>query len=158
MTVDEARQQLRDMLAPVGVTLTDEQADKALAGAVTPDPAGRWPQHPDWVPSWCLYWAAATICDEQAMLQAVGRPGAVTRIQSEGTTLDVAGETLTDWGRVAAYWRGMSPLAAYLQNVTPPTLGVVDVPSDGRTPYTPTSTQLDGGDLGGSVNRGGWLW
>lgn len=76
----------RNLLGDLASQGTVDDWDAAFAASVTPDLAGRWPTHVDWVPSYDFYWVAAEVADALA-LRAMTVAN-VVRWTSEGTSVE----------------------------------------------------------------------
>lgn len=135
MTIDEARTQLAAMFG--AATIPDATLDAALQQSLTWDAARLRPGMDGYQTTYDLAWAAAEVCTLMAMQAATTGPQ-LTKISSEGTTMELAGGI--DWWALAHQWRLRSPLAQATGYGS--TLGVISI--DQGTTYVPTSDGLRG--------------
>ena len=97
--------ELNALLAPLPgySTLTVEMKQRALDGAQVPDAFGIWPGQAGYEVTYDVYFAALSLLPYLMALPVV------RQTSSEGTSVAV---DAPDWGALAAYFRGASPICA----------------------------------------------
>ena len=133
--MDQLNQLLQGL--PGADLVTTDMKSVALAGALVPDSAGRWPGTPDYVTTHDVYYAALSLLP---WLQA--QP-VVTSAGSEGTSVSV---TAPDWHALTTFYRSHSRIVAASGNGV---LGVLPIP-DG--PHVRKTDMAGGGKYYGDVN------
>lgn len=105
--------------------LTPEMKQSALNRSLVPDSAGVWPGRPGYVDSYDVYFAALLL------IPILAAQPVVTSASSEGTSASVRA---TDWGQLAASYRGLSPIVQATSSSVLNILPIPDVPHVRRVP------------------------
>ena len=106
MSETETIDRVRDLLGTAADLLTDADLNDLLPQAVTPDSEGRSPSHPEWEPTWDVYWLAADAAELLGIRAAGERT--LTRVTAEGATFEW---TQANFAAMANRLRRLSPLA-----------------------------------------------
>jgi len=110
---------LNALLSPLPgyALLTDTMKTTALSRSLVPDVNGVWPNQPNYIPTFDIYWAAISLI---GFLQA--QP-VIRQTSSEGTSVAV---DAPNWSGLVAYYRSMSVIAGATSSG--PLLVPIDIP------------------------------
>lgn len=105
--------------------LTPAMKQAALNRSLIPDTFGVWPGRPGYLPTYDIYFAALMV------IPLLAAQPVVTSASSEGTSASVRA---TDWGQLAASYRGLSTIVQATGNGVLNILPIPDVPHVRRVP------------------------